>query len=187
MKNIYDNLLAPIPSCRDGMEEALNLYIDGELAFENQPPLFSHLAVCDSCRRTLEATMDFRRMSRQEVISVPAAVDDQFFQKLNQVKKRAETVDRWADRRPLWQAKTRVSLRVATTVALFLFLAGVFVPMNSQDVLADELVEGVEERIEFMPRNQFRGEVIYVFYPGLTVEAAMPEEIGGAVDLTGAL
>ncbi len=159
-------------SCRGGMEEALNLYVDGELSFAAQPALFAHLAACERCRRVLASTMEFRRMSRQEVLSVPAAVDDAFFRRLEQLKRREARVDRFADRRPLWQTRSRVSLRAAATAAMALFFVGLLFPRQAGEPRATPLVEGRQERVELAPAAAPVGEAVYVFYPGLTVEAA---------------
>jgi len=172
MNNTFHHTEPPAAPCDPQLEEALSLYLDGELSFEEQPVLFAHLAACDPCRRTLAATMDFRRMSRQEVVSVPAAVDDTFFQRLDQLKHRTDRLDRSADRSPLWNSRTPVSLRTATAAALVLFLVGFFFPQQvAESGDASISVEGVEERVEFSPASQYRSEAVYVFYPGLTVEA----------------
>ncbi len=163
-------------SCSEGMEEALNAYLDGELSFEAQPALFAHLAACDRCRRTLAAMMEFRRMSRQEVLAVPAAVDDAFFRRLDQIKRRDAHVDRSADRRPLGQRRARVSLRAAAAASLMLFVAGLLFPHQAGETPVALLVEGSEERVELRPAAPFRSEAIYVFYPGLTVEATKINE-----------
>jgi anti-sigma factor RsiW len=160
----------PATPCRGDVEEALNLYLDGELSFAAQPALFQHLASCEACRRTMAAMLEFRRMSRQESIAVPAAADEAIFQQLERVKRRDERIDRAADRRPLWQARMPISLRAATTMALLLFLAGLFFPQAAGEPLPRPRVESVEERVEFAPA--VRGEAVYVFYPGLTIEAS---------------
>ncbi len=165
---------APLPIhafCADGMEEALNLYLDGELATDAQPPLFVHLAGCDACRHTMSAVLAFRRMSRQESIRVPAAADDAFFHRLDRVKRRGERMDRAAQRRPLWQARAPVSLRAATAMALLLFLAGLFLPQPAGPSPSRARVQAVEERFMLAPAPPVRGEAVYVFYPGLTIEA----------------
>ena len=154
-------------------EETLHQYVDGELAFEQQPALFSHLAACAACRRTLESVLTFRRLSRQEIVAVPPAVDDAFFQRLDQVKRRTERVDRQAARRPLWNARAPVSLGLAAVMAAFLFLAGVMVSEGTAEAAGPPLIVGMQEQIDFdLPRR----EAVYVFYPGLTVEATKLSE-----------
>lgn len=159
------------------MEEALNLYADGELGLAEQPMLFAHLAACDRCRRTLSALLEFRRASRQEMLAVPAAADDVFFQRLDVLKRRTERVDRVAERRPLWHLRTRISLSLAASVAILLFSLGVLLPRDTGEILVVPRIEGLEERVEFPPPLQH--EAVYVFYPGLTVEATKLEDTPG--------
>ena len=160
-------------ACAARWEEALNLYLDGELPRGEEAPLFGHLATCESCRRSLGTLLEFRRMSRQEVLHVPVAVDDAFFKRLDQVRRRHAVADRSVQRRPLWQLRPRVSVRVATVAAAFLFLAGVLLPRDLGQAPLLPAVEGLQERVEFRRTlPALRGEAVYVFYPGLTVEAA---------------
>ncbi len=160
--------------CRGAMEEALNLYLDGELSVEMQPFLFAHLSVCASCRRRFDAVLRFRRMSRQEYLVVPPSVDDAFFERLARHKTVSLRVDRASDRRPLWNLRTPVSLRSAVIVALALFLIGVMLPgSTTPDDQTGAAVRGEEERVEFVDLEvaPSRFEAVYVFYPGLTIEA----------------
>ena len=85
MKDLFETPKLEAATCSHAMEEALNLYMDGELPFAEQPVLFAHLATCDPCRRMLGAMMEFRRMSRQEVCPVPPAVDEAFFRRLDEI------------------------------------------------------------------------------------------------------
>lgn len=155
------------------MEETLNLYVDGELSIGLEADLFAHLSTCSACRMMFNGLMQFRRMVRQEAIQVAPAVDDAFFQRLDQAKRRLVFVDRRAERRPLWQSRPRISVRAATTGALLLFLAGVLFPQSAgeRSGVVQGYVEGLEERVEFRPSIHDRSEAVYVFYPGLTVEA----------------
>ncbi len=164
--------------CDATMEADLNAYVDGELPDARQRRLFSHLAICDTCRRTLDAVIKFRRMSRMEYLAVPPVVDEAFFNRLARHREQARRFDRAADRKPLWYARTPVSLRVALLVAVGLFFVGVFVPGNMTEEPVTMPVLGEEERIEFvdldLPPSRF--EAVYVFYPGLTIEATQPDE-----------
>ena len=166
MKDSFDTPELEAATCSQAMEEALNLYMDGELPFTEQPGLFAHLATCDQCRRILGAMMEFRRMSRQEVCPVPPAVDEAFFHRLDEIKARSHRVDRYEDRRPLWQTRAPVSLRAATMAAALLFGAGLFFPQTAGEPFSVAPVEVQEERVEFIPLVP-----VYVFYPGVTVEA----------------
>ncbi len=166
--------------CRDPvMEEALNLYVDGELPLDQQAALFGHLAACPACRRTLDSVLSFRRWSRQEPLGVPPALDDAFFKRLAEHKARHTRIDRAADRRPLWQAQAPVTLRAGLTIAIVVFLLGLFVPSNLQPVPARFAVIGEEELVELpavAASEPGRVEPLYVFYPGLTIEASKTEE-----------
>lgn len=157
--------------------DALNLFVDGELALENQGPLFAHMAECLTCRRDLEHLMRFRRMTRFDHLPVSPAVDDAFFKRLDAVRVNRTRVDRASDRRPLWQHKTSVSIRAAALAAGLVFLAGLFFPSNTQPVGQGSVV-GFDETIEVseLSTTPTALATLYVFYPGLTVEAVQHED-----------
>jgi len=158
--------------CNPEQLEAVNLYVDGELHSKDQPALFAHLAVCSHCRQTLEAVMKFRRMSRQEYLTVPPIADDVFFERLARLKETSGLVDRVADRSPLWQARRAISLRSAVLVGAVLFLVGMMVPLHAPPPVQDTRVKGEEEVVQFQPIEvNTRETAVYVFYPGLTIEA----------------
>jgi anti-sigma factor RsiW len=164
------------------LEDALNLYVDGELAFEEQSDLFARLATDEAARRQLDAVMRFRRMSRLESISVPQAVDDAFFGRLARHRRVSGRFDRAQDRRPLWQARAPISVRLAMVAAMVVFLAGVLLPRNVSRPTLDGAVFGEDEVIQFADLDLFEHRsdaVLYVFYPGLTIEATEAEELIG--------
>lgn len=161
------------------MEEALNLYVDGELPLDRQADLFTHLAACPACRCTLDSVLSFRRFSRQEALTVPPALDDAFFKRLAEHKDRHERIDRVADRRPLWQAQAPITLRAGLSIAVVVFLLGLLVPANVQQQAAPRAVVGEEELVELpavAATQRSSIEPLYVFYPGLTIEASKVEE-----------
>jgi anti-sigma factor RsiW len=168
------NPMASVPECNASWEAALNHYVDGELPFQEQPALFAHLSTCAACRRTLEAVLAFRRMSRQEPLAVPPAADDAVFRRLDQVKQRTERVDREAERRCLWTARAPISLGAAAMVAVVLFVVGLLVPMQLDEVDPSAFVSTDMERVEVEPAP---AQAVYVFYPGLTVEATKLEDV----------
>lgn len=175
MKDLFEtsDLDAATRSCE--MEETLSLYMDGELPFEEQPTLFAHLAACVPCRRILSATMEFRRMSRQEISLVSPAADDVLFHRLDRISgRKPPRIDRYQDRRPLWQTRTPVSLRVATMAAVLLFGAGLFFPQTTAESLPVPRVKVQEERVEPTPIVP-----VYVITPGVTVEAPKFVETAG--------
>ncbi|MGI9175470.1 MAG: anti-sigma factor family protein [Rhodothermales bacterium] len=176
MMDVRSSLPTPNASpCGPSMEEALSLYVDGELPSATQPALFTHLASCEACRQTLTATLEFRRFSRQETITVPPAVDEAIMKRLAQRKATHDRTDRAAQRRPLWQARIPVSLRAAAALGLVAFFTGLLVPNRVAQapevvVEATSTVQGEEERVRFYDPVRV-AEAVYVIYPGLTVEA----------------
>lgn len=157
-------------NCGASGEEALNLYIDGELPVDAQPELFNHLASCKPCRRFMGAMMTFRRMSRCDCLAVPSALDNAFFKMLDKSRKRSIRRERYADRRPLWQARGTISLRAGLLFAGMLFGAGLLFP-HSAGIQPQERLELHEGAGELANQH-----VMYVFYPGLTIEVARGNE-----------
>ena len=145
-------------------EELLHEFLDGELPVVQQAPLFAHLAECPSCRKIFNTVMRFRRLSRQEHLPVPPAVDEEFFARLEAQKAQLARRDRLAERRPLWQARRLVSVRSAVVAGLLLLTIGLLAPSVAPEHRT-AFVRSETERVEFR-------DVIYVIYPGLTVEAA---------------
>ena len=165
-------------NCAPAYEEALTLYVDGELPFDQQARLFAHLAVCESCRRTLEGVMAFRRVAREENLNLPPAVDEAFLKRL--AKHRSATVApaRAPERRPVWRRSAPVSMRTASSVALGVFVIGLLMPLNANTTEKRMLawVSGEEERVVIEDELPIvEASTVYVFYPGLTVEATKGE------------
>ncbi|GAB5519240.1 MAG: hypothetical protein RhofKO_14910 [Rhodothermales bacterium] len=164
---------ATTPLTHDAYQAALNLYIDGELPFDQHTDLFSHLATCQECQHVLDSTLRFRRYSRQERITVAPAVDAEFFEKLAQAKQQQERVDRRHDREPLWSSRRSVPIGAAAMLGVLLFMIGLVNPLPSAgeaNAALQGLVRGEPEVIEFQDEAQLRSQTIYVFYPGLEVE-----------------
>ncbi len=162
----------------DSALEALNLFIDGELGLEDQSALFAHLAGCRACRVELEQFMHFRRMIRTEPLAVPPAFDDGFFKKLDALRVTTSRVDRAGDRRSLWQHKTPLSYRAVVIAASLVCLSGLLFPANAPENAAAGQVFGMDETIEFtdLSPTQAGTATLYVFYPGLTIEAAQHDD-----------
>jgi len=155
----------------DQREEHLNLFLDGELPLDRQEELYAHLAQDRKARSFMDHVMLFRRMSRQEYIEVPPAVDDAFFRRLDALKRSGERVDRFVEREPLWNTRRPVSLKTAVAAVVAVFMIGWFLPVmadsNETAFLAQE-----EERVAFdIPQTRVMQSYIYVFEPGLTIEA----------------
>ena len=159
------------PECTQ--EEAVHLFLDGELAQSAMPDLFEHLAACAACRHVMHTMMEFRRMSRQEVIHVPSVADEGVLAVLEQSKRRLFKRDRFYERRPLWEARTSLSLRSVAALAAVSFASGVMLPHDAdvKDVLHPLVLEQPAD-----PRLREAGSPLYVWYPGLEIEAARGSE-----------
>lgn len=157
------------------MEEAVHLYIDGELPFELQPALFAHLAVDEEARRMLDAVLKFRRMTREDYLPVPPAADEAFFKRLASLQRQHRRIDRAAQRRPIWEHRTPVSFRAAVVAAALLFMAGLLFPVSAGEAAPQGYVVAQVERVELPTELERPSEYVYVFYPGLDVEALKEE------------
>lgn len=167
-----DRYEAQPPICTD-YEERLNAYVDGELAFEEQPELFAHLAFCSRCRRFLDGVLSLRRTASDEPLAVPPLVDEAFLQRLADHREAVVSARRRAGRRE----RVRQAAPKAGRLVLVSLLAGIgltaLLQGSAGDVEAPGDVVGEEELVNFRPppqRNTDSG-AIYVFYPGLTIEA----------------
>ena len=155
-------------------QEALHLYLDGDLPVAEQPRLFCHLADCETCRRLMDAVMEFRRMSRRDVCEVPPEVDHAIFGELNKSATRDNRRDRYWDRRPLWQSRRTVSLRTGTLCAVLLFGAGLLFPHDTA-VLPDATVV-TETAEDLQPTAVYVNNVLYFMAPDLFIEASQADD-----------
>ena len=160
------------PCCR-AAEEALNRYVDGELPVEEQPALFAHLTACPQCRMLLESVLQFRRMSRLERVAVPPAADEAFLKSLAHHKARRAPVERMP------RSQRFMRPMVATLCLALLFVVGMWAAGEppSPPVTDHETERTAPEKkaLEEKASTPER-EALYVFYPGLTVEAQRVEE-----------
>ncbi len=173
----------PEESVRSGcgvmeMEEAVNRYVDGELPVAEQAALFAHLSTCASCRSLMESVLQFRRMSRLERIAVPPAAGGAFLQRLAAHKAR-----RPLDDRPVRRASRRPQRAAGVAAVGVLLLAGLWLANQSAPPLAPLLVTSETERVEMAPQHPAASadspparKALYVFYPGLLVEAEREAE-----------
>lgn len=153
------------------MEEELNLFLDGELPLERQGDLYAHLARDLEARSFMDQVLLFRRMSRQEYLDVPPAVDESFFARLDALKSSGERVDRFLEREPLWNTRKPVSLRAALAAVVAVFMIGWLLPLAGEDAQTTFIAQE-EERVFFdIPQTRVMQSYIYVFEPGLTIEA----------------
>ena len=165
--------ITPIPgACGPGREEAVNLYADGELEAAEQPGLFAHLAACSGCRRHLEAVMAFRRMSRCESLLVPATVDAGLMKRLDAVThRRPENTAR-----SLWAVPLRIGFGTAAAMVAVVFLLGAGLTAGRSHPRTASITAH-QERFEPQAVNTFwRVEPVYIFYPGLIVEAEKSDD-----------
>ncbi len=164
---------------KDTALDALHSFLDGELSVASQPALFAHLSTCSSCREELEGVMKFRRMSRMENLTVPPALDAALFKRLQKHKAMIKKIDRAGDRRPLWNARAAVSLRATVVTAMLIFLTGLLIPVNNQNIARNNsgTVTATDEFIEFADLDlKSSTSTVYVFYPGLTIEEAQDDD-----------
>lgn len=151
-------------------EQDLNLYLDGELPFERQAGLFSFLSRDDSARSLMDSVLLFRRMSRQEFISLPPAADDRFFARLARMKEGSSRFDRSQDRKPLWDTRKSISIRTFLAAVAAVFVIGLMLPTSSTGPTA--FLSQEEEQVFFnAPTIRVLQSYIYVFEPGLMIEA----------------
>lgn len=151
-------------------EEELNLFLDGELPLERQSDLYAHLAETPESRSFMDMVMLFRRMSRQEFIELPPAADERFFERLAEVKASNERFDRVEDRKPLWNTRKPVSVRTAIAAVVVVFTVGLMLPYSADNETI--FIAQEEERVYFdMPQTRVMQSYIYVYEPGLTIEA----------------
>lgn len=159
------------PDSFDANEEDLNLFLDGELPLDRQETLYEHLAGDRRSRAFMDHVMLFRRMSRQEYIEVPPAVDDAFFKRLDALKSSGERVDRFVEREPLWNSRRPVRIRTAVAAVVAVFMIGWFLPLLDEPEETAFLAQE-EERVAFdIQQTRVMQSYIYVFEPGLTIEA----------------
>jgi hypothetical protein len=150
-------------------EEALNLYLDGELTFDAQPLLFARLAVCTACREQFNAVMAFRMVTREDRFDLPPKAEETFYRKLAERRRSPHRVDRFADRRPLWEVRKPYSVRsVAFVVAISFFLGVQFRDSAMQRFFS---TGGIQQQVEYVSLRRAGTNLPHFFiYPGLTVE-----------------
>jgi anti-sigma factor RsiW len=117
----------PETSCNLVDKGDFDAFLDGELSFERQSTWYSHLAACAVCRTHLDVYLEFRNTIRDDFVSLPSAVDDMFFQRLE--KRRTEPLSNHrGDRRTLNRVRIPVSLRTLGVAIALLVLFGLLIP-----------------------------------------------------------
>lgn len=147
----------------------VDLYLDGELPSNREADLFRHLSSCGSCRAYLNGVLDFRRASRDEFVNVPPWADDVLMARVEAQRRSTARTARLHTRDPFWSASTTVSVRTAVLL-LCAILVSTFLFAGSHKGDAG-YVYFEQEYVRFDNLWQQAGSEIYVFYPGLTIEA----------------
>lgn len=144
-------------------------YVDGELSGDGQAMLFRHLAECSDCRATLDSVLAFRRLSRSEPMHVPPSCDATLMARLDVLKRRD---DQRVDSSSLWDRTMHVGLGRAAAAVVGVFLLGAGLARPANELPATTSISVGQESVEFRPAGTYwRVEPVYVFYPGVTVEA----------------
>lgn len=157
----------------ESLEAALNLFLDGEMPIDEQPELYTHLAGCASCRRYLDSMLFVRRAIRDEHLTVPPIVDETFFERLAAHKEVVSHAHHRLERRARRREQLPVVGRVVTLAMLVVIIVGGVVSGTLDAGDTSAAVIGEEELVNFPIENRTVREpsAVYVFYPGLTVEA----------------
>jgi predicted anti-sigma-YlaC factor YlaD len=162
----------PTSTC-EAFEEAVNHFLDGELPFEEQGPLYRHLADCEPCRRYLDSLLVFRRIIREENLAVPPHVDEMFLERLAAHKEAVADAQDSKERRDRRRELLPVVGRALTLATVVGFIVGTVVMRNNDATTPSAVVVGEEELMNFptAERPAREASAVYVFYPGLTIEA----------------
>lgn len=166
--------------CTTEQEHAVYAYADGELDATMQPDLFAHLSRCKTCRRSLDAVMAFRMLSRSETVSVPPIADAALMARLDVLKKREDGQDQT---HTLWERSLNVGLGRAAAALVVVFLLGAgFARLPAHETVP--LVSASQENIAPVSGQElfWRVEPVYVFYPGLTIEAHKADRVEALVE-----
>ncbi len=162
----------------DGYEDQLNEYADGELSFDGQSDLFGHLAECEQCRRYLESVIALRRIVAEDQIRLPPSFDEDFLQRLAHHRESVGPSKDRQDRQSYFRTVIPRAGRLAVlTLVLGIVIGHIFTILPSEPESAQRIV-AEEELVNFPTfRNaDLQFAPVYVFYPGLTVEAENWEE-----------
>jgi predicted anti-sigma-YlaC factor YlaD len=134
----------------DKAQEAVSLFVDGELESENREGLFDHLSTCDDCRMFLQGLVQIREIIRQDVASFPERLDDAILDDSRPTRRNA-----------VWNASVRVPVPVAALAAVLIIVVGALV--------ADFLLSpdrGVSQRVTSdLAANDSPPNIIYALPP----------------------
>lgn len=165
--------LDPLPMACERFEDQLNEYADGELAFDVQAELFRHLAGCERCRRYLESVVAVRRIVADEPLQLPPAYDEAFLHRLASHREAVSRAKQRTERRDRLHAAIPTAGRAAVlTLVLGLVVGNILKNEPHQTAISRDVV-AEEELVNFPTVRNVTTHFapVYVFYPGLTVEA----------------
>jgi predicted anti-sigma-YlaC factor YlaD len=148
--------------------EDLDLYLDGELLLIHESTLFRHLSQCAECRDYLNGVLAFRRISREEFLEVPLRADDRLLARIEGIRQTEQKTARLHTHDSLWSARATVSVRSLVLAFGAVLVSAVILSGLGESSPGYVLTE--QERVHFDQTPSIVSEV-YVFYPGLTVEA----------------
>ncbi len=148
--------------------ENLDLYLDGELPHSQESTLFRHLSQCAGCRDYLNGVLAFRRISREEFLEVPPRADDGLLARIEEIRQTEQKTARLHAHDSLWAARATVSVRSLVLAFGAVLVSAVLLSGLGKPSPGYVLVE--QEHFRFDRTPSIVSEV-YVFYPGLTVEA----------------
>ncbi len=157
----------------ESFDEKLNLFVDGELRVADHAAMFNHLAECDRCRQYFDELLALRRMMGEEVIRVAPSQDEAFLRRLAQYRSAVQPSKVRNERRERMRRLSPVAGRALVGAAIVILVLTSLMPSPRTDAEITSLVVGEEELVNFTTTsspNRDRGAV-YVFYPGLTIEA----------------
>ncbi|NNE47634.1 MAG: hypothetical protein HKN37_13350 [Rhodothermales bacterium] len=150
-------------------ESDVDLYLDGELPASREADLFRHLSTCSSCRDCLNSVLSLRRIHGEEYISVPPWADDALLARVDKRRRAGRRTAQLHTNQSIWSARTTVTIRSVLVVAGAVLVSAAYLTKQFASASGHVFVE--QEHVRFIdPIPPLRSEV-YVFYPGLTIEA----------------
>ncbi len=148
---------------------ALMLFLDGELALSQQSDLFSHLSGCSTCRRVMNGTLDFRRITREERFDVPSWSDDALYRRVDACRHQYIASSTKHRRASAWSLRTTVSVRsIVIGLTIVVITTVLFVSRTGERNTSRG--SSFAEQVDLKGPSIGAGEAIYVFYPGLVIE-----------------
>ena len=153
-------------SCRN---QDLDLFLDGELPGLREARLFQHLHECAACREYLSGALEFRRTSRDESFGVPLWADDKLIARVEAHSRLVQKKTRLHTRDPVWSASTTVSVRTLLLLCGFIIATTYWSTRPADPETAQVYVE--QEQVTQKEWWHQAATEVYVFYPGLTIEA----------------